>query len=184
MELTIFKRSTSRSEKKKIRLQKDIPAVLYGKDKENFFIYVKGSEFDEILRKIKKGNLSTTLFTLKEGSHKYKALIKEIQYHRTTYNIEHIDFLILDDKLPIKVKVPIEYTGVNECPGIKLGGVLRRVVRTLLVQCLPKDMPQEFYIDVSTLGMEESKRLSDIVLPKNIKPLGQLGEVAVAISKR
>ncbi len=184
MELTIFKRTTSGSEKKKIRLQKDIPAIIYGKGKNNETVYVKGSEFDEILRKIKKGSISTIVFTLKEGSHKYKALIKEIQYHRTTYAIEHIDFIVLDDKVPVQVKVPIDYTGVNDCPGIKLGGVLRRVIRTLTVKCLPKDIPQEFYIDVSSLNMEDSKRLSDIVIPANVKPIGQLKEVAVAISKR
>lgn len=184
MELTIYKRTAAKSDKKKLRLQKDIPAVLYGKGMENENIYVKGSEFDEILRKIKKGSLPTIVFSLKEGKHKHKAIIKDIQYHRTTYNIEHIDFLVLDDKVPVCVNVPIDYTGVNDCPGIKLGGVLRRVIRTLKVRCLPKDIPAEFYIDVSMLGMEESKRLSDIDLPKNVRPLGQMKEVAVAIAKR
>lgn len=184
MELTIYKRSKVGSDKKKIRLEKNIPAVLYGKGMENDYIYIKGSDFDEIMRKIKKGSLPTIVFTLKDGKHKHRALIKEIQYHRTTYNIEHIDFLALNDNVPICVNVPIDYTGVTECPGIKLGGVLRRVIRTLKVRCLPKDIPLEFFIDVSTLGMEESKRLSDIVVPKNIKALGQLNEVAVAIAKR
>ena len=182
MELTIFKRK--KGDSKKLLRQGGIPGVLYSKGKESENIYIEKDKFAAILRATKTGRLSTLVFELKDGKKKIKAILKDIQYHLTSYDIIHVDFQILDDKTPVKVKIPIECINVADCVGVKLGGVLRQVIRHLKVRCLPKDMPEEFVLDVKDLSMADDKRLKDIEIPKNVYPLGQMDEVAVVIAKR
>jgi large subunit ribosomal protein L25 len=185
MELTIYKRSdVKKGVTKRLRLLKNIPAIVYGEGKDNESIYLKKSDMEAVLRHIKKGNLSTTVFTLKDESNTFKAIVKEIQYHVTTYEIIHIDFIRLNDDKLVNVKVPIICTGAANCSGIKLGGVLRQVVRSLKVRCYPKNLPEEFYIDVSKLVLNDSVRLKQIQMPKGVTPLAQMEEVAVVIAKR
>ena len=180
MELSVFKRSgIKKSENTKIRIDGGVPAVIYGK-KQNENIYINKMEMETVLRNLPKGSLSTTVFELKGIG---KAIIKEIQYHPTSYNLLHVDFALLE-KAPIKVKVPITVIGEDKCPGIKLGGVLRKVIRSVKVRCLPEHMPKEFVVDIAEMNLGDSKRLSDIAIPSNIVPMVNLGEVAIVIAKR
>lgn len=180
------RKSGSKSEIAKLRREGAIPAIIYGQGKEaSATITLKNSEFMAAMRNVAPGRLPTTVFSLVDAKGKPKsALIKEIQYHPTTYNVEHIDFIELHDKKPINVKVPIECTGVADCTGIKLGGTLRQVIRHMRVRCLPKDMPEKLEIDIQKLALFESKRLADLTLPNNVRSLDNLQEVAIVIVKR
>lgn len=185
MKLTVSNRAgTKKSSVKEIRRQGDIPAVLYSKTKACEPITISGTEFKTILRELKAGRLPTTVFTLHFGKQERRAIIKDIQYQLTTYQVIHLDFEELHEEVPVSVKVPITVTGAADCVGIKLGGFLRQVIRYVKVECLPKKIPSEFQIDVQDLGIRQSKRLSDIVMPSGIRPLASLNEVIVVIAKR
>ena len=95
-----------------------------------------------------------------------------------------MDFVELSDASAVSVKVPVECVGVGECSGIKLGGFLRQVIRYVKVECLPKAIPAKFEVDVKDLGMRQSRRVSDIVMPQGVRPLAKLDEVVVVIAKR
>lgn len=182
--LTVFQRNDlKKGETNKIRREGNIPGVIYGKGKPNEPVYVKGDEFNAVLRNMKGGLLATTVFELHEGNQRRKAIVKDIQYHRASYAIEHLDFAAVDDKQPVTVNVPIQVVGAADCPGIKLGGFLRQVIRALKVTCLPKDIPSEFVVDISKMNIAESLRLSDIQIPHAVRPLGRMNEVAVVIAK-
>ncbi len=100
------------------------------------------------------------------------------------YSVIHLDFEELHSDVPVTVKVPIEMTGVVDCIGVKLGGILRQVIRHVKVRCLPKDIPSCFYLDVKSLDLRQSRRLNDLEIPETLRPLVDLNEVAVLIAKR
>lgn len=185
MKLKLYKRSASKKgELNQIRREKNIPAVLYSKGKPGENIAVSGAELKGILRGVKPGCLSTTVFTLEGEGKKCRAILKDIQYQPTTYDVWHLDFEELIDDVSVNIKVPIQCVGVVDCVGIKLGGVLRQVIRTLKVNCLPKDIPAEFELDIKDLAIKQTKRLSAITIPDGVRPLADLNEVAVVIAKR
>lgn len=187
MKLTVSKRDLNKkSVTNQLRRKGNIPAVLYSKGNTGEAIFIEGHEFKNHLSQIEKGHLSTTVFDLTDNEGKVrKALIKDIQYHVTTYDVLHLDFEELHEDKTVNVKIPIEFTSVADCVGIKLGGVLRQVIRFLRVSCLPKNIPKSFQLDVKSLKMKETKRLRDIVLPENVRPLAtNMDEVVVLIAKR
>ncbi len=186
MKLQIQKRSgEKKSEVTKLRRAGSIPAVIYHKGQEAESVSVLASEYNSAIRQVIPGRLSTTIFTLADAGGKLrKAILKEIQYHPTTYDIVHIDFEELHDHVPVNVKVPIECTGVADCVGIKLGGNLRQVIRKVRVRCLPKDIPHSFTIDIRSMNITDVRRLQDLGIAPTLKTLGNPKEVALTIAKR
>lgn len=186
MKLNMIKRDAAvKSEVKKLRRSGYIPGVIYAKGQECVSVAVSAAEFDALLRSIQKGRLSTTVVSLvDEQGVVRRAIVKEIQYDVTSYEVINLDFEELHDNVPVNVKVPIEFLGVADCVGIKLGGVLRQVIRQVRVRCLPQQIPSNFTLDVSGLAIKQSLRLSDIAWPAELRPLANLDEVAVVIAKR
>ncbi len=186
MKLTTSERSIEKKrEPKRVRREGKIPAILYSGGKEGQNIAVDEAEFRAALRRVLPGRLSTTVFTLTDAKgRERKAIVKDIQYKSTTYDVLHLDFAELVDGVKINVKVPIECIGVADCIGVKLGGFLRQVIRHVEVRCLPKDLPAVFEIDVKELGNRQYKKLSDLTIPQTVKPLADMNEVVVVIAKR
>ena len=110
--------------------------------------------------------------------------MKDIQYNITSYDVIHLDFQEVSDKKRVSVNVPVHIVGGADSPGVKLGGVVRHVIRYLRVNCLPSQIPSELTINVSELEIGQTKRLRDIVLPEGVRPMAKMDEVVVVIAKR
>lgn len=186
MKLQMLTRTAEKkSELKRFRREGLIPAVIYVQEKSGETVTINDSELMAMLRSIQPGRLSTTIFTLVDNQGKERrVIIKDIQYHPTSYKVLHLDFEELHDNIKVNIKVPIECVGTADCPGVKLGGVIRQVIRSLPIRCLPRDIPAVFELDVRALGPRESKRLSDLTIPNTVRPLANLKEVAVVVVKR
>lgn len=185
MELEIkARKAENKTENKKIRRAGGIPAIIYSQGKVGSTVTVDATALQKILNQIVPGTLSTTIFALKEGSKTIKAIIKDIQYHRTSYNVIHIDFEELHDNVAVSLNVPIQCVGVVDCIGIKLGGNLRQVCRTLKVKALPKHIPSHIEIDISAMNVGEEKKLADVAIPSHVHPLSDLNTLAVVIAKK
>jgi large subunit ribosomal protein L25 len=185
MELTVSSRqSRKKSETKKIRREGNIPAVIYSKGEKGKEIVVDGNAFLKALNQIEKGTLSSKVFTLKADGKSVKAIIKDIQYAVTSYDIIHLDFEELHEDVPVTLNIPVKFLNVVECAGIKLGGVLRQVVRQVKVRCLPKDIPERFNLDVRDLALGQSIKLNKLQIPSGVRPIIDLNEVAVVIAKK
>ncbi|MEM8629073.1 MAG: 50S ribosomal protein L25 [Chlamydiota bacterium] len=183
MKLSLFPRlDRKKSALTKIRAEKNIPAVIYGAIK-NQPVFVQGAAFSALLRQIPENHLSNTIFTIEYDGSEYKALVKGIEYNKTTYEVLHLDFMIPKDK-PVNVKIPIVCNGVIDCVGIKLGGSLRRLIRSFPVQCTMENIPSFLEVDVREMQVGDAKRLRDIALPPEVRPLLNLNEVAVTIAKQ
>lgn len=186
MKLTLKKRGSERkSDSAKLRREGMIPAIIYHKEKAGETIAIPSGEFTAHLRHVQPGHLATTVFSLSgEGGKERKVIIKDIQYRPTNYDVIHLDFEELHDKVPVKVKVPIMIEGEADSVGVKLGGVVRIVIRHVKVQCLPKDIPAFFKVNVREMNLGQVKRLSELQIPNNVRPLMDLNEVAITMVKR
>lgn len=185
MKLAVAHRTPGKkSEIKSIRREGGIPAVIYSKGEKGKEIAISGLEFKKGLNSVEPGTLSSQIFTLTLNGKEIRAVVKDIQYHVTTYDILHLDFEELHDGHALTLNIPIKCMNVNDCAGVKLGGVLRQIIRHMRIKVLPKDIPSHFEIDVRDMNMGQSKKLGSIQFPKNVHPVTDLKEVAVVIGKR
>lgn len=177
--------SGRKSDSRSLRCQGAIPAIVYSRGQHSINIAITASDYEALVRNVRPGHLSTQIFTLlDENGKEIRAILKEIQYEPTTYKVIHLDFEELVKGHKVNIKVPIEWVGAADCVGVKLGGVLRAVIRYLHISCLPDDIPQQFTLDVRNMGPRESKRLKELEIPPNVRPLVDLNEVAVVVAKR
>ncbi|MFC2049071.1 50S ribosomal protein L25 [Chlamydiota bacterium] len=182
MKLTVARRT--KKENKQIRREGNIPAILYSKGEKGQEIVVDGIAFKKILNTTPTGTLSSKVFHLDIDGKVIKALVKEIQYNKVTYAVIHLDFERLHDEHLVSVKIPLRCINVADCVGIKLGGVVRQVVRHVPVVCLPKDIPAEFEIDLRDLVLGQMVKLSALKIPPGVRPTISLKEVAIVIARK
>lgn len=185
MKLTATRRSAGKkTENKQIRRQGNVPAILYSKGEKGQEIVIDGIAFKKILNTTPTGTLSSKVFQIEIDGKTIKAVVKDIQYNITTYDVIHLDFEQLHDDHPVALKIPVRCINVADCVGVKLGGVVRIVVRQVPVVCLPKDIPNDFEVDVRDLNVGQMRKLSELKIPQGVRPTISLNEAAVVIARK
>jgi large subunit ribosomal protein L25 len=71
---------------------------------------------------------------------------------------------------------------VGEPEGVKLGGLLDHVMHTLLVECLPGDLPETVDVDVSELEIGSSIHVSDLKLGNKITVLSDADALVASVA--
>lgn len=168
--LEALTRNVNSEKNKKLRLEGQIPAIVYGHLKENLPVKLD----KKLFLKNMKGHLDSLIFIdLKISGDKEASktvLIKDIQKDAIKNEIDHIDFLEITAGEKIHISVPVHLTG--EALGVvTYGGVLEWFLRSIDIECLPKDMPEDIKVDISHLNLGQSIHVSDLKLAEGIKVL-------------
>ena len=108
----------------------------------------------------------------------YRCILKDVQYHPVTEAIQHLDFLRLIDGTPVKVQVPVRFTGSS--PGVKEGGKLLQSVRRIKIKTTPEHLVDELILDISELRLGHAIRVRDIETNENIE-IQSAGGTPVAV---
>lgn len=161
------------------RDSKTIPAVLYGHGIETQSLTVNGLEFQRLFQAA--GESSLVDLRVNDGE-PVKVLIHSIQRDPIRDTTSHIDFyqVRMDEELSAEV----ELVFVGESPAVKdLGGTLVKNYSHLEIQCLPKDLPHDLQIDISTLRtFTDTIRVKDVQLPTGVTVVAEPEEVVAAVS--
>jgi len=154
-----------------------IPAVLYGHGKKPTNLSVEAKTFLNIFKKVGE----TSLVDLSLGGKKLNVLIRDLAKNPLTGEIIHIDFFEVRMDEKIKAKIPVVFVG--ESVAVKAdGGILVKALQEVEVEALPKDLPKEIMVDISSLKTFEDKILvKDLVLGGNIKILADSEETIILV---
>lgn len=149
--------NVGKKDAKAVRNEGRVPCVLYGTGEQTCFS-VRDVDMEKIV-------FTPDVFQIEldiDGTKK-QAIIQDIQMHPVTDKIQHVDFLELVDNKPVKMAIPITMSGRSI--GVLNGGRLLQVYRRLKVKGLAKDIPSAIDIDISSLRIGQSKRVSDLNIP-------------------
>jgi len=155
-----------------------IPAVLYGRGRESVPLSVEPKTIVDILYSESGQN---TIFSLSvDGGERTNAMVKEYQLDPVKGRLIHTDFVqIAMDRL-LEVSVNVELVG--EAEGVKAGGLLDFVTRSIDLECLPVDIPDSIKVDVGHLKINDYVRVKNIEFDSKIKVLTDPEVVIVTIS--
>ncbi len=167
IELRAEKRAlTSKGNLSRLRLEGQIPAVVYGgkKSPENLALNLKN------LTQLLKGHGGNVLMNLKLGDGAEIVLLKDVQRDVLSHDVIHVDFQRVSMTEKLEVNVPLHVAG--EAPGVKVGGgILEHILRNLRVRCLPTDIPDSISVDVSQLQLNQGIKVKDLVLPTGVEAM-------------
>jgi len=147
---------------RRLRRENKVPGIVYGPKAQPLPVAVAANALERLLKEMGKESKLLKL-TVEDGSDRQlrQVLIREVQVHPVRRRFLHIDFYEVPLDHPIVVEVPIELLG--EPVGVKLGGMLNLVRRTLAVRCLPAEIPDKVSIDVTALGVGAAVHVADLV---------------------
>ncbi|MCE9628894.1 MAG: 50S ribosomal protein L25 [Candidatus Vogelbacteria bacterium] len=154
-----------------------LPVVIYGpkESPQNFFVETK--EFKKVFRNA--GESSVVTLDTPEGEK--DTLIKDVAMHPVSGEPVHVDFYVIEKGKKVEVAVPLVFVG--ESPAVKnLNGTLVKVIHELEIEAMPKDLPHEIEVDISSLVDFDSRILvKDLKIPQGVEVMVD-GEETVALA--
>lgn len=164
IELKVEKRDSLENN---IKLRKSgfVPAIYYGPKEKATPIKIKLGNFIKAYEKAGE----STIIDLKDGTHEHECLIHDVQFDAVTGQPIHADFYVIEKGKKIEVSIPLSFIGESPAEK-KLGGVLVKVIHSLDIKALPKDLPSHIDVDISSLVTFDSKiKTGDLKLPAGIE---------------
>lgn len=154
-----------------------IPAVFYGKKAESTPITISNAEFSKVYKKAGE----SSIVHLKGEGMDVQAIIHDLDLHPVTNRVRHVDFYVFESDKNIKVDVALEFVGVS--PAVKdFGAVLVKVIHSLEIEALPKDLPQHLDVDISSLTSFDSViTAKDIKLPAGVSLAVEPTEIIASV---
>ncbi len=162
-----------------LREQGKMPAVVYGSGKEAEPITVNTKEFEKIWENVGESTL-VTLEGLKDDK---TVLIQDVSLEPLFETPLHADFYAVRTDQTVNVEVPLVFTGT--APAEKeLGGTFIKVMHALSIDALPKDLPSEIEIDISSLiTFSDQINVKDVTLPSGVKASVDDSEVIALVQE-
>lgn len=149
---------------RKLRRSGRVPAVYYGPAQEAMSLSV---DPDLLIRLFQTTGDRNTVVQLKVDGSDYPALVREVQRHPVTREIQHIDFYCPPKDRAIEVMVPV--TTVGKPAGAILGGRLRIIRREVRAACVYTKIPVMFEVDVSHMEVGDMVRISEVKTPSGVE---------------
>ncbi len=143
----------------------NIPAVIYGDNKEPVLISVPEKELTIALH---KEHIFTKLCDLEVDGKKHLVLTRDIQLDPVSDRPRHADFMRVSEKTKIRVFIPVTFINHKDAPGLGKGGVLNVVKHEIEMLCNASNIPESLIIDLKGLDVGHSVHISQIKLPAGV----------------
>jgi large subunit ribosomal protein L25 len=144
-----------------------VPAVIYGDKKEPVGINLSARE---ITRIVHQPGIFGRLLDIEISGQKHTVLTRDIQFHPVTDVILHMDFLRVSGSAKVAVAVPVEFINEDNCPGLRIGGVLNVVRYEVELLCPATAIPKKITVDLDGIKIGDSIHISAIPLPDGVEP--------------
>ena len=162
----------TKQENIQLRAEGKVPCVLYGGKEQIHFstpaLSLKGLVYTP--------NVYTVELNIEGVT--YKALMKDLQFHPVTDNIQHIDFIEIKDDKKITIDIPVKVIG--NAVGVRAGGQLVVKSRSLKISAFAKDLPDNITVSIDKLEIGDDIRVSDIKI-KGVEILNSPNNVITGV---
>jgi large subunit ribosomal protein L25 len=174
--LNVEKRTNlKQSQNRVIRNNGSFPAVIYGKQRESQPVAVDSIEFIKTIREVGRNGI----ITLSGSGENVQVMLHELQTDPLKNEIIHADFYVVDMSAEVDVDVNVHLVG--EAQGVKSGGVIQQSLHQVSVTALPGHIPTSIDIDITSLDVNETIQISDILKNGNYTINHEDSEVVASI---
>lgn len=164
-----------------LRREGKIPGVVYGGNEPSESIALSLKQFNQ---QYQKGSFQTKLIELDFGKNKITVLPKKVDLHVVTDIPQHVDFIRISKDTTVRIAVNIKVINEDKSLGIKRGGVLNLVHRTIDLLCHPEKIPAYIEVDIGSLDIGHNLHMSAIKLPEGISPADSSDFTVISITGR
>ena len=109
----------------------------------------------------------------------HPVLVKDYQLDPVSDELLHVDFIEISLKDKVTVTVPVLIT--KQPVGVKMGGILQKVLREVEIECLPTQIPDSIDVDAEHIDIGGNLHVSDLSVPDGAKLLTDLAGVILSV---
>ena len=149
------------------RLAEQVPAVIYGgkNDAKSISLLHK-----DLAHALANEAFYSHIIELSIDGNAESVILKDVQRHPAKPIILHADFLRVDKKQKLTIRVPLHFINEDTSIGVKMqGGAVTHNMTELEVSCLPGDLPEYLEVDMANVEVDQIVHISDIKLPEGVE---------------
>lgn len=176
-----LKEKIGKGPSREFRRADKVPAIIYGEKEENVMVAIPLNKFRS---EYEKGNLKTKLVEIDLGKEIITAIPKDIQFHPVSDMPIHIDFRRVNKNTVIRMEIRIKIINEDKSPGVKKGGVINLVHRSINMLCDPARIPHCIEVDIAGLEIGKNLHIHSIKLPEGVEPVDKTNFTVVSIVGR
>ncbi len=161
--LSLEKREVVGKKVKHLRNSGKVPAVIHDHGKES--VHVMGP-YVELMKTYQSAGGHHPI-TLEVGKQRYMALIKDADFEPKKRKLRHLVFNAIRQDQKVEAEIPVHIEG--EIPAEKAGFMVIKQLDHVLVESLPKDLPEGLAVDGAKLAeIGDSVTVADIPVPSGV----------------
>lgn len=157
-----------------VRNAGQLPAVVYGNNKDNQSITLDAKEFGGVFT---RAGYSAILELKVDDQKSENVLIHRVDIDPITNNIRHADFYRINMNKTIRTEVPIHFTGESSAVFQDEGSLLKNI-EEIEIETLPINLPSHLEVDISVLDdFLKVINVSDLKVPEGVTILTDVEEL-------
>ena len=165
---------------RRLRRAGKVPGVVYGGAGAAVAIEV---DHNELILALRKEAFHASVINLKLDGKAETVVLRDAQMHPYKALVLHADFQRVDATHAIYQNVPLHFLNGDQAPGVKLGGGKVTVTMNEVdITCLPADLPAFIEVDLQNLQAGQAVHVSQLVMPKGVKPVVHGSDDPVVVS--
>jgi len=147
----------TRSATRELRKNGQVPAVVYGKDKDAKTVSIDNME---LIKTVRDEGRNAIISLDVEGDSPVDVMLHEYQMDPIRNELLHVDFYMIDLTEALDVEVSVRLEG--EAEGTREGGILQQPLYELQVRAIPSAIPEEIVVDVTELEIGDTITVADL----------------------
>jgi large subunit ribosomal protein L25 len=146
-----------------IRHEGMVPAVIHNHGQQSIHVMANEQELGKIYREAGKHHP----LELHIGEQRFLALIKDVHFNPVKRRMEHVVFQAIRRDEKVEAEVPVHLIG--EVPAEKVGLLVLHQLDHVVVEALPKNLPDELTVDATKLvELHDKLTVADITAPDGV----------------
>lgn len=107
--------------------------------------------------------------SITSGYTSYRALGRQMHLTAATDEIENVTLLHCPPERKVRVNIPLKVYGEELSPGLKAGGRINWIERTIPCIARGDSIPEKFEVNISTLAVNGKLHFTDLNLPEGVE---------------
>ena len=151
-----------------VRREGRVPGVIYGDGKPAQPISMI---YKDVWTHTQRPAFLSTIFEIDVDGAKSRVIPRDVQVDVVRDLPIHVDFQRVGSSSRLRVGVPVRFANEAASPGLKRGGVLNIVRRSIEFYCPPTAIPEHVTVDLTGTEIGTSIHISAIKLPEGVTPV-------------
>ena len=156
---------TGKGASRRLRHAGRVPAIIYGGGKDPEALTL---QHNEVLRNLEHEAFYSHILTVRIGGSETRAVLRDMQRHPSRPVIMHMDLMRVSETETLRMNVPLHFIGEDVAPGVKQSGIVSHELTEVMIECLPKDLPEFIGVDISAMNIGDARHLSDLQVPEGV----------------